>query len=59
MQIAKRMSDIARREGLAMTDATLDALIEGANADIRLILGQLQVLGGEVGCTPDACNALC
>ena len=52
MQIAKRMADIARSEGLAMTDATLDALIEGANADIRLILGQLQVCltGGSVRC---------
>lgn len=43
VQIAKRMSDIARTEGLVMTDATMDALIEGANSDIRLILGQMQV----------------
>ncbi len=42
-QIVKRTHEIARKEGLVMTDATMDALVEGANADIRLILGQMQV----------------
>ena len=41
MQIANRMSYICRVEGLDVNDTTLQTLAEGANADIRLVLGQL------------------
>jgi hypothetical protein len=37
------MSHVARQEGLAVNEATLRTLIEGAQGDLRLILGQLQV----------------
>ena len=43
-QISKRMMQICQREGLQVNESTLEALSEGANADIRLILGQLQMI---------------
>lgn len=43
-QIAKRMMQICLKEGLQVNESTLEALVEGANADIRLILGQLQMI---------------
>ncbi|KAG2439222.1 hypothetical protein HXX76_004584 [Chlamydomonas incerta] len=43
-QISKRMSEIAAREGLAVNQATMDALVTGAGGDLRLILGQLQMV---------------
>lgn len=43
-QIAKRMAQICRAEGLQTNETTLEALAEGANADIRLVLGQLQMV---------------
>ena len=43
-QITKRMLGICRAEGLAVNEATLNAVAEGANGDIRLILGQLQMI---------------
>jgi len=44
-QISKRMLDIARKEGLAINQATMDALVQSSNGgDIRLILGQLQMI---------------
>jgi replication factor C subunit 1 len=42
-QVAARMHMVCRNEGLAINDASLQALIDGANGDIRLVLGQLQV----------------
>lgn len=42
-QIAARMATVCQREGLAVNDATLRTLIEGAQGDLRLVLGQLQV----------------
>lgn len=42
-QVAARMHMVCRNEGLAINDATLQALIAGAQGDIRLVLGQLQV----------------
>jgi len=35
---------ICQREGLQVNESTLEALVEGANSDIRLILGQLQMV---------------
>jgi len=43
-QISKRMMQICQREGLQVNESTLEALVEGANSDIRLILGQLQMV---------------
>lgn len=44
-QISKRMLLIAEREGLAVNQATMEALVQSAGGgDIRLILGQLQML---------------
>lgn len=44
-QISKRMLEIARKEGLAINQATMDALVQSSNGgDIRLILGQLQMI---------------
>jgi DNA polymerase III delta prime subunit len=42
-QVAKRMMGICGAEGLSLNEATMHALVEGANGDLRLILGQLQV----------------
>ena len=38
------MMQICSKEGLQVNESTLEALVEGANADIRLILGQLQMI---------------
>ena len=43
-QISKRMLQICQKEGLQVNESTLEALVEGANSDIRLILGQLQMV---------------
>ena len=43
-QISKRMLQICHKEGLQVNESTLEALVEGANSDIRLILGQLQMV---------------
>ncbi|GFR43759.1 hypothetical protein Agub_g4871 [Astrephomene gubernaculifera] len=43
-QISKRMSDICQKEGLQVNQATMDALVTGAGGDLRLILGQLQMV---------------
>ena len=46
-QISKRMLEIAGAEGLAVNQATMDALVAGAaggGGDIRAVLGQLQML---------------
>ncbi|KXZ52854.1 hypothetical protein GPECTOR_8g236 [Gonium pectorale] len=43
-QISKRMSEICQREGLQVNQATMDALVTGAGGDLRLILGQLQMV---------------
>jgi DNA polymerase III delta prime subunit len=45
-QIASRMSVVCQRDGLAINDASLRTLIEGAQGDVRLVLGQLQVRSG-------------
>lgn len=42
-QISRRMMEICGQEGLHINEATMCALAEGANGDVRLILGQLQV----------------
>ena len=44
MQIVKRLGGICRAEGLEMTESALMALVEGGNCDIRLIMGQLQMI---------------
>jgi hypothetical protein len=36
---------ICEKEGLKVNEATMHALVEGSNGDLRLILGQLQVRG--------------
>lgn len=38
------MGDICHKEGLAVNPTTLEALAEGSNMDIRLVLGQLQMV---------------
>ena len=38
------MLQICHKEGLQVNESTLEALVEGANSDIRLILGQLQMV---------------
>lgn len=43
-QIISRMMAICRQEGLQVNEATLQALAEGTNGDIRLVLGQLQMI---------------
>jgi replication factor C subunit 1 len=43
-QISKRMLDICRAEGLAADKDTMDAFIQSAHGDIRLILGELQMI---------------
>lgn len=42
-QIGKRMQWVCQQEGLSINDATMRTLVEGAQGDLRLILGQLQV----------------
>lgn len=44
LQISKRMLQICHKEGLQVNESTLEALVEGSNSDIRLILGQLQMV---------------
>lgn len=43
-QISKRMMGICQQEGLAVNEVTLEALTEASNSDIRLVLGQLQMI---------------
>ena len=43
-QIATRMVHICKAEGLDVNEAALQQLAEGANGDIRLVLGQLQMI---------------
>ena len=43
-QISKRMMGICHQEGLAVNEVTLEALTEASNSDIRLVLGQLQMI---------------
>ena len=38
------MMGICAAEGLAVNETALEAVCEGANADIRLVLGQLQMI---------------
>lgn len=42
--VAKRMAQVAAREGLQVNEQALEALVEAAGNDIRLVLGQLQML---------------
>lgn len=43
-QITARMLHICRQEGLQVNESALGALAEGTNGDIRLVLGQLQMV---------------
>ena len=43
-QIAKRAMTICRAEGLTVNETTLNTVAAGANGDIRLVLGQLQMI---------------
>lgn len=43
-QISKRLIQICQKEGLQVNESTLAALVESSNADIRLMLGQLQMI---------------
>ncbi|GAB4817566.1 hypothetical protein N2152v2_004612 [Parachlorella kessleri] len=43
-QISRRMMEICQKEGLSMNQATMDALVQTANGDLRLVLGQLQMI---------------
>ena len=38
------MMAIAAKEGLSLNTAAMTALVSGANGDLRLVLGQLQML---------------
>lgn len=38
------MLGIAAAEGLQVNEATMDALVESTQGDIRLVLGQLQMI---------------
>lgn len=38
------MMGICHQEGLAVNEVTLEALTEASNSDIRLVLGQLQMI---------------
>jgi replication factor C subunit 1 len=42
-QVAKRAAEVARREGLSVPESALVSLAEGAQSDIRLVIGQLQM----------------
>lgn len=44
LQVVPRLHAICANEGLQVADSTLQSLAEGANCDIRLILGQLQMI---------------
>eukprot|EP00958_Prasinococcus_capsulatus_P001177 scaffold106_cov380-Prasinococcus_capsulatus_cf.AAC.15 len=43
--IARRLTDIARREGLDVNDAAMEKLAEESNGDLRLCLNMLQIWG--------------
>ena len=43
-QIAKRAMVICKAEGLTVNETTLNTVAAGANGDIRLVLGQLQMI---------------
>jgi replication factor C subunit 1 len=43
-QIAKRLTMICNKEGLRTNDAALKKLVDMSNGDIRMILGQLQMI---------------
>ncbi len=43
-QITQRMLAIAAAEGLSLNNAAMTALVASANGDLRLVLGQLQML---------------
>eukprot|EP00775_Hariotina_reticulata_P011005 gene11005-11159_t len=43
-QIAQRLHFVCQQEGLTVNDATLRTLVEGAQGDIRLVLGHLQMV---------------
>ncbi len=60
LQISKRMMVICGKEGLHVNDATMKALVESSNGDLRLILGQLQVSGHAAAvATASDCCCLC
>ncbi|GAX74453.1 hypothetical protein CEUSTIGMA_g1902.t1 [Chlamydomonas eustigma] len=44
LQVSKRMQEVCAKEGLRINDSTMTALVEGACGDLRLILGQLQMV---------------
>ena len=41
-EVAKRLQFVAQKEGLQVSQTTLETLAEASNGDIRLMLGQLQ-----------------
>jgi len=41
-EVAKRLQYVAQKEGLQVSQTTLETLAEASNGDIRLMLGQLQ-----------------
>lgn len=41
-EVAKRLQFVAQKEGLEVSQTTLETLAESSNGDIRLMLGQLQ-----------------
>lgn len=43
-QITQRMLAISAAEGLSLNNAAMTALVASANGDLRLVLGQLQML---------------
>ena len=43
-QITVRMMTVAAKEGLSLNTAAMTSLVTGANGDLRLVLGQLQML---------------
>lgn len=43
-QIVSRISGICKKEGLQVTDSTLQALSEGSGGDVRHVLGQLGMI---------------
>jgi len=42
--VAKRLAAVCAAQGLQASDATLQALAEGANCDLRSLIGQLQLV---------------
>lgn len=43
-QIVARMMNVARAEGLQINEASMRMLVEGAHGDLRLLLGQMQMV---------------